>query len=54
MKLFRPRVNFGGKQKVDMQNFIPEGHPNVHTVQDVMQISDTNPSREFLCISGII
>ncbi len=24
---FRPRVNFGGKQKVDLQNFVPEGHP---------------------------
>ncbi len=26
-ELFRPRVNFGGKQKVDQQNFVPEGHP---------------------------
>ncbi len=23
---YRLRVNFGGKQKVDLQNFVPEGH----------------------------
>ena len=22
-------VNFGGKQKVDLQNFVPEGHPKI-------------------------
>ncbi len=26
---FRPRVNFGRKQKVDLQNFVPERHPKV-------------------------
>ena len=30
MQLFRPRVNFGRKQKVDFQNFVPEGHPKTH------------------------
>ena len=28
-ELFRPRVKSGRKQKVDLQNFVPEGHPNV-------------------------
>ncbi len=28
IELSRPRVNFGGKQKVDLRNFVPEGHPN--------------------------
>ena len=28
-ELFRPRVNFGGKQKVGLRNFVPEGHPNI-------------------------
>ncbi len=27
-ELFRPRVNFGRRQKVDLQNFVLEGHPN--------------------------
>ncbi len=27
-ELFRPRVNCGRKQRVDLQNFVPEGHPN--------------------------
>ena len=26
-ELFRARVNFVRKQKVDFQNFVPEGHP---------------------------
>ena len=34
-ELFRPRINFGGKQKVGLQNFVPEGHPIicVHSIE---------------------
>ncbi len=28
LKLFRPRANFGAKEKVELQNFVLEGHPN--------------------------
>ena len=28
-ELSRPRVNFGPQQKVDLQNFVSEGHPSV-------------------------
>ena len=31
-ELFRPRVNFGTKQKDDLKNFVPGGHPNVQSV----------------------
>ena len=34
-ELFRPRVNFGRKQKVDLQNFVPEGHPIIHSILDL-------------------
>ena len=27
IELFRPRVNFGEKQKDYLENFVPEGHP---------------------------
>ncbi len=29
-----PRVNFGGKQKDDLKNFVPEGHPIVPALKD--------------------
>ena len=32
-ELFRPRVNFGRKQEVNLQNFVPEGHPRGGTIQ---------------------
>ena len=35
-ELSRPRVNFAGKQKVDLQNFVPEGHPRLHTCSDLI------------------
>ncbi len=28
-ELFRPRVNFGAKQKSELKNFVLEGHPSV-------------------------
>ncbi len=30
MTLSRPRFNFGAKQKSELQNFVPEGHPKLH------------------------
>ncbi len=29
LELFRPRANFGAKEKVELQTFVLEGHPNV-------------------------
>ncbi len=31
-ELFRPRVNFDGKQKADLQNLVPEGHPRAGAI----------------------
>ncbi len=28
-ELFRQRVNFGRKQKDDLKNFVPDGHPTL-------------------------
>ncbi len=28
-ELFRPRVNFGRKQKNGLKNFVPQGHPTI-------------------------
>ena len=33
-ELFRQRVNFGRKQKDDLKNLVPEGHPRVNIVFD--------------------
>ena len=36
-ELFRPRVNFDGKQKDDLKNFVPEGHPTPQSFSQLLR-----------------
>ena len=46
-ELLRPRVNFGRKQKVDLQIFVPEGHPKVASVAGKVPNLEKAPVRSI-------
>ena len=49
-ELFRPRVNFGEKQKVYLQDFVPEGHPNIEWFQMfIITVGETSPIWYKVC-----
>ena len=38
LEIFRPRVNFGARPKVELQTFVLEGHPSVSLSVNILRL----------------
>ena len=46
LQLFRSRANFGAKEKVELQTFVLEGHPN--PISEAKMVGKVENRRPFL------